>query len=204
MAGPIDRTQSGMLRRTYDVCMEWLESPYGIYVLFVIAFVESSFFPLPPDIFLIALCIGIPRKSFKYAAVCALGSTLGGAFGYALGMWAMEGIGQPIVEWYGLADKYEQVRHLYNEYDALAIFAAGFTPLPYKLFTITAGAFEIKFLTFLLVSLVSRSARFFLVAGCIYFFGAPVKRYIDRYFNILSIVFVILLVGGLVAVKYLL
>lgn len=204
MAGPIDRTQSGMLRRIYDVCMEWLESPYGIYVLFVIAFVESSFFPLPPDIFLIALCIGIPRKSFKYAAVCALGSTLGGAFGYALGMWAMEGIGQPIVEWYGLADKYEQVRHLYNEYDALAIFAAGFTPLPYKLFTITAGAFEIKFLTFLLVSLVSRSARFFLVAGCIYFFGAPVKRYIDRYFNILSIVFVILLVGGLVAVKYLL
>lgn len=203
MAGPIDRTQSGILRRTYDTCMEWLESPYGIYVLFIIAFAESSFFPLPPDVFLIALCIGIPRKSFKYAAVCAIGSTLGGAFGYGLGMWAMEGIGQPIVEWYGLADKYEQVRHLYNEYDALAIFAAGFTPLPYKLFTITAGAFEIKFLTFLLVSLVSRSARFFLVAACIYFFGAPVKRYIDRYFNVLSIVFVILLVGGLVAVKYL-
>jgi membrane protein YqaA with SNARE-associated domain len=204
MAGPIDRTRSGILRRIYDTCMEWLESPYGIYVLFIIAFAESSFFPLPPDVFLIALCIGIPRKSFKYAAVCAIGSTLGGAFGYGLGMWAMEGIGQPIVEWYGLADKYEQVRHLYNEYDALAIFAAGFTPLPYKLFTITAGAFEIKFLTFMLVSLVSRSARFFLVAGCIYFFGAPVKRYIDRYFNILSIVFVILLVGGLVAVKYLL
>ncbi|MFN2353765.1 MAG: YqaA family protein [Desulfopila sp.] len=204
MAGPVDRAQSGMLRRIYDTCMEWLESPYGIYVLFIIAFAESSFFPLPPDVFLIALCIGIPRKSFKYAAVCAIGSTLGGAFGYGLGMWAMEGIGQPIVEWYGLADKYEQVRHLYNEYDALAIFAAGFTPLPYKLFTITAGAFEIKFFTFLLVSLVSRSARFFLVATCIYFFGAPVKRYIDRYFNILSIVFVILLVGGLVAVKYLL
>lgn len=204
MAGPIDRTQSGILRRIYDKCMEWLEKPYGIYVLFIIAFAESSFFPLPPDVFLIALCIGIPRKSFKYAAVCAIGSTLGGAFGYGLGMWAMEGIGQPIVEWYGLADKYEQVRHLYNEYDALAIFAAGFTPLPYKLFTITAGAFELKFVTFLLVSLVSRSARFFLVAACLYFFGAPVKRYIDRYFNILSVVFVVLLVGGLIAVKYLL
>ena len=184
--------------------MEWLEKPFGIYVLFAIAFVESSFFPLPPDVFLIALCMGIPKKSFKYAAVCAVGSTLGGAFGYGLGFWAMDSIGQPIVDWYGLADKYDQVQHLYQKYDAMAIFAAGFTPLPYKLFTITAGAFRLDFVTFLLVSLLSRSARFFLVATCLYFFGAPVKRYIEKYFNILSIVFFILLVGGFVVIKYLL
>ena len=191
-----------MLRRLYDVCMEWLEKPYGIYVLFIIAFVESSFFPLPPDVFLIALCISVPSRSFKYAAVCAVGSVLGGAFGYGLGLWAMESVGRPIVEWYGFADKYEEVQRLYREYDALAIFAAGFTPLPYKLFTITAGAFDINFPKFILVSLLSRSARFFLVAAFIYKFGAPVKEYIEKYFNILSIVFMILLVAGFAMVKF--
>ncbi len=191
-----------MLRRLYDVCMEWLEKPYGIYVLFIIAFVESSFFPLPPDVFLIALCISVPSRSFKYATVCAVGSVLGGAFGYGLGLWAMESVGRPIVEWYGLADKYEEVQRLYREYDALAIFAAGFTPLPYKLFTITAGAFDINFPKFILVSLLSRSARFFLVAAFIYKFGAPVKEYIEKYFNILSIVFMILLVAGFAMVKF--
>ncbi len=202
MAGLAKATHRGMLRRLYDICMEWLEKPYGIYVLFIIAFVESSFFPLPPDVFLIALCISVPSRSFKYAAVCAVGSVLGGAFGYGLGLWAMESVGRPIVEWYGFADKYEEVQRLYREYDALAIFAAGFTPLPYKLFTITAGAFDINFPKFILVSLLSRSARFFLVAAFIYKFGAPVKEYIEKYFNILSIVFMILLVAGFAMVKF--
>lgn len=201
MAGVAEVVKPGVLRRVYDVCMEWLESQYGIYVLFAIAFVESSFFPIPPDVFLIALCIAIPKRSFKYAAVCAFGSVLGGAFGYGLGLWAMESVGRPIVDWYGLTDKYEQVRVLYQEYDVLAIFAAGFTPLPYKLFTITAGAFHIDFSKFMFVSLLSRSARFFLVAAFIWKFGAPVKTYIDRYFNILSIVFMILLVGGFLLIK---
>jgi membrane protein YqaA with SNARE-associated domain len=202
MAGPTETQGRGLLRRLYDVCMEWLETPYGMYVLFAIAFVESSFFPLPPDVFLIALCISIPKRSFRYAAICAVGSVLGGAFGYGLGLWAMESVGQPIVEWYGLNDKYDQVQYLYQKYDALAIFAAGFTPLPYKLFTITAGAFHIDFPKFILVSLLARSARFFLVATFIYYFGAMVKTYIDKYFNILSIVFMILLIGGFVAIKY--
>ena len=196
--------KAGMLRRLYDTCMEWMESPYGIYALFGIAFVESSFFPIPPDVFLIALCIAIPKKSFKYAAVCAVGSVVGGAFGYGLGLWAMESVGQPIVNWYGLSEKYEQVQHLYQKHDALAVFAAGFTPLPYKLFTITAGAFHIDFSKFMLVSLLSRSARFFLVAAFIWKFGEPVKKYIDRYFNILSIVFMVLLVGCFILIKYML
>ena len=171
MAGLAEASNKGFLRRLYDICMEWLEKPFGIYVLFIIA------------------------------AVCAVGSVLGGAFGYGLGLWAMESIGRPIVDWYGLADKYEEVQHLYREYDALAIFAAGFTPLPYKLFTITAGAFHINFPKFILVSLLSRSARFFLVAAIIYKFGAPVRVYIERYFNILSIVFMILLVAGFALIK---
>ncbi len=205
MAGVSEQVKGpGFLRRVYDVCMEWIEGPYGIWALFVIAFVESSFFPLPPDIFLIALCIAVPKKSFKYAAVCAVGSVCGGAFGYGLGIWAMDSVGQQIMNWYGLSEKYETVQHLYREYDAWAVAAAGFTPLPYKLFTITAGAFKINFPTFLFASLLSRSARFFLVAAFIWKFGAPVKVYIEKYFNILSIVFMVLLIGGFLLIKFLL
>lgn len=204
MAGLVEAEKRNILRRIYDTCMVWLESPYGIYVLFCIAFVESSFFPIPPDVFLIALCIGLPRLSLRFALVCSIGSVLGGAFGYGLGLWAMESVGQPIVDWYGLADKYTQVQELYTRYDAWAILAAGFTPLPYKLFTITAGAFRIDFFTFMIASIVSRSARFFIVAGLIYKFGAPVREYIDKYFNLLSIAFFVLLIGGFALVKLLL
>ncbi len=205
MAGVNEQVKKpGILRRMYDVSMEWIESPYGIWALFVIAFMESSFFPLPPDVFLIALCIAVPKKSFKYAGVCAVGSVLGGAFGYGLGVWAMDSVGQQIMNWYGLAEKYETVQNLYQTYDAWAVGAAGFTPLPYKLFTITAGAFKINFPTFLFASVLSRSARFFLVAVFIWKFGAPVKVYIEKYFNVLSILFMALLVGGFVLVKFLL
>ncbi len=194
----------GPLKRLYDYCMDWIAGPYGSWTLFIIAFVESSFFPIPPDVFLIAMCIAAPTRAFKYAAICAAGSVLGGMFGYGLGLWFMESIGQQIINWYGLEDKYLSVQNLYHEYDAWAVGAAGFTPLPYKLFTITAGAFEINFITFMLASLVSRSARFFLVAAFIWKFGKPVKGYIDKYFNIITVVFMVLLVGGFVLVKYLL
>ncbi len=205
MAGVNEQVrEAGVLRRLYDVCMEWIESPYGIWVLFFIAFVESSFFPIPPDVFLIALCIAIPKRSFVFAGVCAVGSVLGGILGYGLGLWAMDSVGQQIMNWYGLAEKYETVQHLYQKYDAWAVGAAGFTPLPYKLFTITAGAFKINFPTFLLASALSRSARFFLVAAFIWKFGEPVKVYIEKYFNILSIIFMVLLIGGFLLIKFLL
>lgn len=191
----------GVLKRLYDRCMTWISGPYGIWVLFVIAFVESSFFPIPPDVFLIAMCIAAPTRAFKYAAVCALGSAAGGAFGYGLGFWFMDSVGQQIIAWYGLDDKYQRVQELYRAYDIWAVGAAGFTPLPYKLFTITAGAFHLNFPTFVIVSLISRSARFFLVAAFIWKFGEPVQRYIDKYFNILSIVFMVLLVGGFLLIK---
>lgn len=205
MAG--DKTEKrsvGPLKRVYDYCMDWIAGPYGVLTLFIISFVESSFFPIPPDVFLIAMCIAAPTKAFKYAAVCSAGSVLGGAFGYGLGLWFMDSLGQQIIHWYGLEDKYDKVKHLYQTYDVWAVGAAGFTPLPYKLFTITAGAFHLNFTTFVLASLVSRSARFFLVAAFIWKFGAPVKYYIDKYFNVISIVFMILLIGGFVLIKYLL
>ncbi len=197
-------TVGGPLKRLYDYCMEWIAGPYGTWTLFIIAFVESSFFPIPPDVFLIAMCIAAPTRAFKYAAICAAGSVLGGMLGYGLGFWFMESLGQQIISWYGLEHKYLSVQDLYHKYDSWAVGTAGFTPLPYKLFTITAGAFEINFITFVVASLISRSARFFLVAAFIWKFGAPVKGFIDRYFNIISIVFMILLIGGFVLVKYLL
>ena len=204
MAGRINMEETkkmSFLQRLYNRCMEWIKTPAGIWALFFIAVAESSFFPLPPDVFLIALCVAVPRKSFKYAAVCAAGSVLGGAFGYGLGWAFMDTLGQRILDLYGLEGKYQVVQALYQKYDAWAVAAAGFTPLPYKLFTISAGAFKINFPVFMLVSLAARSARFFLVAGLIYKFGAPVQTFIDKYFNILSIVFLVLLVGGFVLIK---
>lgn len=193
-----------LLQRVYNRCMQWIQTPAGVWALFFIAVAESSFFPIPPDIFLIALCVGAPQKSFKFAAICAVGSVIGGAIGYGLGMGFMDTLGQPILDMYGLHDKYATVQGLYQQYDAWAVGAAGFTPLPYKLFTITAGAFKINFLTFMFMSILARSARFFLVAGLIYKFGAPVQHFINRYFNILSIVFLVLLIGGFILIKVLL
>ncbi len=190
-----------MLQRIYNQCMEWIQTPAGVWALFFIAVAESSFFPIPPDVFLIALCVGAPKKAFKFALICSAGSVLGGALGYGLGLGFMDTVGQSILNLYGLQDKYAVVQELYQQYDALAVGAAGFTPLPYKLFTITAGAFKIDFVTFMVVSLVARSARFFLVSALIYKFGAPVQHFINRYFNILTLVFLGLLIGGFVLIK---
>jgi len=190
-----------LLQRVYNRCMEWIQTPAGVWALFFIAVAESSFFPIPPDVFLIALCVGAPKKSFKFALICSVGSVLGGALGYGLGLGFMDTVGQSILNMYGLQDKYAVVQELYQQYDALAVGAAGFTPLPYKLFTITAGAFKIDFLTFMVVSLVARSARFFLVSALIYKFGAPVQHFINRYFNILTLVFLGLLIGGFILIK---
>ena len=192
------------IRQIYDKSLLWVQSPSGVWALFLLAVAESSFFPIPPDVFLMVLCIAAPKRSFRYAAICAVGSVLGGAIGYGLGLGFMDTLGVKILDWYGLQDKYVVVQDLYQRYDALAVGAAGFTPLPYKLFTITAGAFKINFVTFILMSIVSRSARFFLVAALIYKFGAPVRHFIERYFNLLSILFFILLIGGFLLIRFLL
>ena len=193
-----------MLRRLYDWVLSWAETPYGTWALFLLAFCESSFFPIPPDILLIALAVAVPKKSLKYALVCSAGSVLGGCFGYLIGWQFMASIGSPIVDFYGLGAKVEYIGVLYNKYDAWAVGIAGFTPIPYKVFTIAAGVFKINFSVFVLTSLVSRSARFFIVGGLIYLFGPKVQGFIDKYFNILAVAFTVLLVLGFVVIKYLL
>ena len=194
----------GLLRALYDRSMAWIQTPYGTWAMFWLAVAESSFFPIPPDVFLMALCIAMPARSFRLAAICSAGSVLGGAIGYGLGLGFMDSVGQSILRLYGLEEKFHLVQELYQQHDVLAVGAAGFTPLPYKLFTLTAGAFHLDFPTFILVSLLSRSARFFLVAGFIYRYGASVRAFIERYFNLLTTIFLVLLVGGYLLLKFLL
>jgi len=190
-----------MLRRLYDWILHWAATPYGTWALFLLALSESSFFPLPPDVLLIALAVAIPKKSFKYALICSVGSVLGGCLGYLIGWLFMTGIGERIISFYGLNQKVAYIAELYSAYDAWAIGVAGFTPIPYKVFTISAGAFKINIWVFLLASIVSRSARFFLVGGLIYIFGSQIKSFIDRYFDLLAIAFTVLLVAGFIIIK---
>jgi membrane protein YqaA with SNARE-associated domain len=190
------------LRKTYDWILHWSTTKYALPALAILSFAESSFFPIPPDVLLIAMVVAVPMKAFRFAAVCSVASVLGGMFGYFLGWQFMDLVGTPIVEFYHFQEQFAKIGSWYEEYNAWAVGAAGFTPLPYKVFTLAAGAFEINFPVFVLASLVSRSARFFIVAGLIYKFGAPVKVFIEKYFNILSIVFIVLLFAGFVLVKY--
>ncbi len=190
-----------MLRRLYSWVLHWAETPYGSWALFLLALSESSFFPVPPDVLLIALAVSIPKKSFKYALICTAGSLIGGCLGYLIGWQFMITVGEKIIQFYGLTHKMQYIKDLYMQYDAWAIGIAGFTPIPYKVFTISAGAFDINFTVFVIASAISRAARFFLVAWLIYLFGPKIKTFIDKYFNLLAITFVVLLVAGFAIIK---
>jgi len=192
----------GFLRKLYDWVLSWSESPYGSLALFIIAFAESSFFPVPPDVLLIALAIGKPSRSFRFAAICTAGSVLGGMFGYLIGSMFFDVIGRPIVELYGFAERFEMVKALYSKYDVWIVGIAGFTPIPYKVFTISSGVFSMNFPVFVIVSFFSRGARFLLVSALIWKFGKPIKFFIDKYFNILSVLFIIILLAGFIVIKY--
>ena len=191
-----------MLRKLYDWVLHWAETPYGSWALFLLAFSESSFFPIPPDVLLIALAVAVPRKAMRFALICSVGSVLGGCFGYLIGWQFMGSIGAKIVVFYGLDDKVDYIGNLYRNYDAWAIGIAGFTPIPYKVFTIAAGMFKINFAVFIVASFISRSARFFLVGGLIYLFGPRIQLFIEKYFNILAVAFTILLITGFVVIKH--
>lgn len=182
--------------------MSWSDSKWGTYALFILSFAESSFFPIPPDVLLIALCAGKPLKSFFYSLICSLGSVLGGVFGYFIGLRFMDFIGYKIVVLYGFQKKMDQIGVLYNNYDAWAVAIAGFSPIPYKVFTIAAGIFEISLPVFIAASFFSRSLRFFIQGTLLYFYGERIKFFVDKYFNVLAVVFTVLLVGGFVLIKY--
>lgn len=190
-------------RRLYDWVLHWADTPHGAAALFLLALAESSFFPVPPDVLLIALVLGARKKWWRFAANCTIASVIGGIGGYLIGLSLMDTVGQKIIAFYHAEKYFEQVTHWYQQYDYWIVFAAAFTPIPYKVFTIASGAFHMNVIGFALVSIVGRGMRFFIVASLLYYFGPPMKRFIDKYFNLLCVVFVILLAGGFAVIKYL-
>ena len=190
------------IRALYDWVLGWADHRYGAAALFVLAVIESSFFLVPPDVLLVALCVGRPRRSLYFAGLCTAGSVLGGVLGYLIGYQLFELLGRPILDFYGAHEAFARVGGLYKENLVASLGVAGFTPIPYKVFTIAAGAFQVPIIPFIVISTVSRGARFFLVAGMIRIWGARIRDFIDRYFNLLTVALVILLVLGFVVVKY--
>ncbi|AWT60016.1 MAG: hypothetical protein DF168_01215 [Candidatus Moanabacter tarae] len=192
-----------MLRRLYNWVLGWSQSPYATPALFIFAFVESSFFPIPPDVLLVALALSAPKRALYYALVCTIGSVSGGVFGYLIGYYFYEILGVPIIEFYGLTNSFTLVSEQYNANAFIVIAIASFTPIPYKVFTMAAGVFEVSLPTLIGASLLGRAGRFFLVGGLIRVFGPAIENLIDRYLNILTIAFIVLLVLGFTAVSYL-
>lgn len=190
------------IKKMYDWVLHWAETPYGVPALFLLSFAESSFFPVPPDVLLIALAVSIPAKSFRFAAVCAVGSVVGGIVGYGIGFYGYEAVGKPIVDFYHGQAVMDKVKILYDQHGFLGILIAAITPIPYKVFTIASGVFNFDFWSFVFASIIGRSARFFVVAGLIWKFGPTIKSFIDKYFNILCLAFMVLLIGGFVLIKY--
>ena len=203
MASALINAVFGPLRRLYQWTLSWAEHRYAQTALFALALAESSFFPIPPDVLGLALCAGKPKKSFVYAGVCSLGSVVGGALGYMFGafLWTeFQNFFYSYIPGFS-PELFERVRVNYEAYGFWLILAAAFTPIPYKVFTVSAGVFGIGWLPFILASSVGRTARFYLWGSLIYFFGPGIKAWIDRYFELAVTLFMILLIGGFWVVK---
>ncbi len=194
-----------VVKRLYLWVLSWAETPYGTPALAVLSFAESSFFPIPPDVLQIALSVSRPKRSFFYAAVSTAASALGGILGWWIGLTLWSRISWLFFDYVpGFThEAFAKVEAGYNDHAFLAIFGAAFTPIPYKVFTIASGVFEVALPTLIVASILGRGARFFLVATAIFFLGPTVKTWLDRYFELVTIGLGVLLVAGFAAVKYL-
>ena len=195
-----------LFRKLYDWMLHWADTPYGPLALFFLALAESSFFPIPVDPLLIALCLGAIKKSWRFALYTSVASVVGGVIGYFIGFGIWELVDSFFFKYVpGFTESlFTRVMASFNEYGFWYVFAAGFTPIPYKVFTIASGVFKLNFVLFLVASTISRSLRFFIEAGMIRKFGPEIKNFIDRYFNLLALLFFILLFGGFLVVKFIL
>ena len=199
----IAKTMSTLLRDLYSWTMNLAAAPHALWALFALAFIESSFFPIPPDILIIPMVLAARHRAWRIAAVATAGSVLGGYFGYAIGAFFFDTLGQPLLAVYGYEEKFQSFAGYYNEWGAWIVGGAGFTPLPYKVVTIASGVTSLDPTVFGIASVLSRGARFFLLAGLLWYFGEPIRLFIERYLAQLTILFFILLLGGFVALKYL-
>ncbi len=191
-----------MLRSTYDWVMGLAARKDAIWVLAAIAFIESSVFPIPPDVLLIPMVLAARDRAWRYAAVCTIASVLGGMVGYAIGMFLFEAAGQPLLELYGYAAKFDEFRGRYNEWGAWIVFVAGLTPFPYKVITIASGVAELDLAVFTVASVFARGLRFFIVAALLWWLGPPVREFIEKRLGLMTIVFCVLLLGGFIVARY--
>ncbi|MCL2622601.1 MAG: DedA family protein [Planctomycetaceae bacterium] len=197
-------SRPGLLRRLYNWVLSWANTPYGSPALFVLAFLESSFFPIPPDVLQIALSAEKPKRSFWYAGVSLVGSVLGALFGYLIGYMFWEATQSFFYAHLFREEDFARVKDMYQTHDFWAVYIGAFTPIPYKIFTIAAGVCHIAIPMFIVASIIGRGMRFFAVAALMFFFGPTIKCWIEKYFNLLAIVFTVLLIGGFILLKYVL
>jgi membrane protein YqaA with SNARE-associated domain len=188
------------LRRLYHWTLSWADHPSAKYALFFIALIESSVFPIPPDILLIALALGQPKSALKFAAITTAGSTIGAAVGYAIGFLLWASVGQPIIEFYGLTSQYIKAEDWFAMYGVAIVLVAGFSPIPFKVITIAAGAFGLTFIPFILAALASRGARFFLVAAILRWGGDKLRNFVEKHFELMTILITLLVVAGFVVI----
>ena len=192
------------MRKIYDWMMRQASGPGAPYALGAVSFAESSFFPIPPDVMLIPMVLANRAKAWWFASLATITSVLGGIAGYAIGFYLLDAIGKPVLEFYGLGERLVQFKQLFQDYGVEILLIKGMTPIPYKLLTISAGWAGMNLLAFIGASIAARAVRFFLVAGLLYFFGEPIREFIEKRLTLLTTLFVIALVGGFVAVKFLL
>ena len=192
------------MRKIYDWMMRQASGPGAPYALGAVSFAESSFFPIPPDVMLIPMVLANRAKAWWFASLATITSVLGGIAGYAIGFYLLDTIGKPVLEFYGLGERLVQFKQLFQDYGVEILLIKGMTPIPYKLLTISAGWAGMNLLAFIGASIAARAVRFFLVAGLLYFFGEPIREFIEKRLTLLTTLFVIALVGGFVAVKFLL
>ena len=190
------------LKRTYNWTLEKAQHKNAKWYLSLISFAESSFFPIPPDILLIPMALASKANALFYAFICTLFSVLGGILGYAIGYYFYNSVGIYIVDFYHLENSFNIFESYYKEFGILIVLGAGITPFPYKFITIASGVFGLNIFLFIIVSIIGRGLRFYLIAILLYFFGKKIKLIIDKYFNILTIVFFILLVGSVFIIRF--
>lgn len=186
----------------YDYMIELASRPHAMWFLAAIAFIESSFFPIPPDVMLIPMVLAMPKRAWHIATVATVASVLGGCFGYIIGVYAFDFIAKPILNFYGYMHQFEVFKDYYHEWGAWIVFGAGITPFPYKVVTIASGVVHLDFITFTIASVIARGMRFYLVAWLLKKYGEPMKIFIEKNLGVLSFIFLILLVGGFAAIKY--
>lgn len=192
-----------MFRSLYNWILSLSARPSAPWALAAVSFSESSFFPIPPDVMLLPMALARPERAWFYALICTLASVLGGIVGYMIGAFLYETVGVWLFNLYGLVEQAEVFRATYSDYGAYAILIKGLTPIPFKLITITSGFAEYPLLWFVLLSALTRGVRFFLVVALVRKFGPEIQHVLDRHINIIGIAFVIILIGGFVAFRYL-